>query len=107
MAQTKQSVKLKAVPLHDRILVRRVEAKKITDGGIFIPDAAQDKPHEGEVVSVGKGKSNEEGKILPMDVKPGDLVLFGAYSGQEITVDNEKLLIMREEELLCRFIEVK
>ena len=87
-------------PLHDRVLVKRVEAEEKTSGGIIIPDTAKEKPQEGEVISVGKGKSNDEGKVFPLDVKAGDRVLFGKYSGTEIKIDGEEFLIMREEEVL-------
>ncbi len=87
-------------PLHDRILVRRVEEADTTRGGIIIPDSAKDKPMEGEVISAGKGKINEEGKIRPLDVKEGDRILFGKYSGTEIKIDGEDFIIMREEEVL-------
>ncbi len=87
-------------PLHDRILVRRIEEGETVRGGIIIPDTAKEKPQEGEVISVGKGKSNDEGKVFPLDVKSGDRVLFGKYSGTEIKIDNEEFLIMREEEVL-------
>ena len=87
-------------PLHDRILVRRVEEGETVRGGIIIPDSAKEKPQEGEVISVGKGKSNDEGKVVPLDVKSGDRILFGKYSGTEIKIDGEELLIMREEEVL-------
>jgi chaperonin GroES len=87
-------------PLHDRILVRRVEEGETIRGGIIIPDSAKEKPMEGEVISVGKGKSNDEGKVFPLDVKAGDNILFGKYSGTEIKIDGEELLIMREEEVL-------
>ena len=87
-------------PLHDRILVRRVEEGESIRGGIIIPDSAKEKPQEGEVISVGKGKSNDEGKVFPLDVKAGDNILFGKYSGTEIKSDGEELLIMREEEVL-------
>jgi chaperonin GroES len=90
----------KFTPLHDRILVRRVEEAETTRGGIIIPDTAKDKPQEGEVISVGKGKINEEGKIRPLDVKEGDRILFGKYSGTEIKLDGEDFIIMREEEVL-------
>src|SRR5690242_19788817 len=90
----------KFTPLHDRILVRRIEESETTRGGIIIPDTAKDKPQEGEVVSVGKGKINEEGKVRPLDVKDGDRILFGKYSGTEIKLDGEELVIMREEEVL-------
>jgi chaperonin GroES len=87
-------------PLHDRILVRRVEETETVRGGIIIPDSAKEKPQEGEVISVGKGKSNDEGKVFPLDVKKGDRILFGKYSGTEIKIDGEEFLIMREEEVL-------
>ena len=87
-------------PLHDRILVRRVESEEKTKGGIIIPDSAKEKPQQGEVISVGKGKSNDEGKVFPLDVKAGDSILFGKYSGTEIKIDGEEFLIMREEEVL-------
>ncbi len=90
----------KLTPLHDRILVRRVEEAETTRGGLIIPDSAKDKPQEGEVVAVGKGKVNEEGKVRPLDVKEGDRILFGKYSGTEIKLDGEEFLIMREEEVL-------
>jgi len=90
----------KFTPLHDRILVRRVEEAETTRGGIIIPDTAKDKPQEGEVISVGKGKINEEGKVRPLDVKEGDRILFGKYSGTEIKIDGEDFVIMREEEVL-------
>ncbi len=90
----------KLTPLHDRILVRRVEEAETTRGGLIIPDSAKDKPQEGEVISVGKGKVNEEGKVRPLDVKEGDRILFGKYSGTEIKLDGEDFLIMREEEVL-------
>ena len=87
-------------PLHDRILLRRVEEGESIRGGIIIPDTAKEKPQEGEVIAVGKGKSNDEGKTFPLDVKAGDRVLFGKYSGTEIKIDGEEFLIMREEEVL-------
>ena len=90
----------KLTPLHDRILVRRVEESETTRGGIIIPDSAKDKPQEGEVIAVGKGKSNDEGKVFPLAVKAGDRILFGKYSGTEIKIDGEEFLIMREEEVL-------
>ena len=90
----------KFTPLHDRILVRRVEEADTTRGGIIIPDSAKDKPQEGEVISTGKGKISEEGKVRPLDVKDGDRILFGKYSGTEIKIDGEDFIIMREEEVL-------
>ena len=90
----------KLTPLHDRILVRRVDENETVRGGIIIPDTAKEKPQEGEVISVGKGKINEEGKVRPLDVKAGDRILFGKYAGTEIKIDNEEFLIIREEEVL-------
>jgi chaperonin GroES len=90
----------KLTPLHDRIVVRRVEEAETTRGGIIIPDSAKDKPQEGEVVAVGRGKTNDEGKTFPLDVKAGDRILFGKYAGTEIKIEGEELLIMREEEVL-------
>src|ERR1039457_1773796 len=90
----------KFTPLHDRILVRRVEEVGTTRGGIIIPDSAKDKPSEGEVISVGRGKSNDEGKVFPLAVKEGDHILFGKYSGTEIKLDGEDFIIMKEEEVL-------
>ena len=90
----------KLTPLHDRILVRRIEEAETTRGGIIIPDSAKDKPQEGEVVAAGKGKINEEGKVRPLDVKEGDRILFGKYAGTEIKIDGEEFVIMREEEVL-------
>jgi len=90
----------KLTPLHDRILVRRVEEQESVRGGIIIPDTAKEKPQEGEVIAVGKGKSNDEGKVFPLDVKAGDRILFGKYAGTEIRIDGEEFLIMREEEVL-------
>ena len=92
---------MKIRPLYDRIVVKRIEneAEK-THGGLFIPDSAKEKPQEGEVVSVGKGKRLEDGKIVPLDVQPGDRILFGKYSGSEIKLDGEELMIMREDEVL-------
>ena len=90
----------KLTPLHDRSVVRRIEESETTRGGIIIPDSAKDKPQEGEVIAVGKGKSNDEGKVFPLDVKAGNRILFGKYSGTEIKIDGEEFLIMREEEVL-------
>ena len=96
------SVKTAFTPLHDRILVRRVEETETIRGGIIIPDSAKEKPQEGEVIAVGKGKSNDEGKVFPLDVKAGDRVLFGKYSGTEIKIEDEELLILREDEILAK-----
>ncbi len=87
-------------PLHDRVLVRRIEAEEKTAGGIIIPDSAKEKPAEGEVVSVGTGARAENGTITPMDVRAGDRVLFGKWSGTEVKVDGEELLIMKESDIL-------
>ncbi len=87
-------------PLHDRLLVRRIEEEETVRGGIIIPDSAKEKPQEGEVVAAGKGKVTEDGKVLPLDVKEGDRILFGKYSGNEIKLDGEELLILREDEVL-------
>ena len=97
----------KFTPLHDRILIRRVEEAETTRGGIIIPDSAKDKPQEGEVMAVGKGKINDEGKVRPLDVKEGYRILFGKYSGTEIKLDGEELIIMREEEVLGIITGVK
>ena len=94
------SVATTFTPLHDRILLRRIDEGETVRGGIIIPDSAKEKPQEGEVISVGKGKSNDEGKVFPLDVKAGDRVLFGKYAGTEIKIDGEDFLIMREEEVL-------
>jgi chaperonin GroES len=87
-------------PLHDRVLVRRIEAEAARRGGIIIPHTAKEKPQEGKVLAVGKGKVSEDGKKIPLDVKAGDRVLFGKYSGSEITLDGEDLLILKEEDVL-------
>jgi chaperonin GroES len=90
----------KLTPLHDRIVVSRIEEAETSRGGIIIPDTAKDKPQEGKVIAVGKGKSNDEGKVFPLDVKSGDHILFGKYAGTEIKIDGEEYVIMREEEVL-------
>ncbi|HYU13126.1 MAG TPA: co-chaperone GroES [Stellaceae bacterium] len=87
-------------PLHDRVLIRRVEAEEKTLGGIIIPDTAKEKPMEGEVVSTGPGARGEDGKIQPMDVKAGDRVLFGKWSGTEVKLDGEDLIIMKESDIM-------
>lgn len=87
-------------PLYDRIVVKRIEEQETKVGGLFIPDSAKEKPQEGEVVAVGKGKRLEDGKVVPLDVQKGDRILFGKYSGSEIRIDGEELLIMREDEVL-------
>jgi chaperonin GroES len=87
-------------PLHDRVLVRRVEAEEKTAGGIIIPDTAKEKPQEGEVVAVGSGARGEDGTVTPLDVKSGDKILFGKWSGTEVRVNGEDLLIMKESDIL-------
>ena len=87
-------------PLHDRVLVRRIEAEEKTAGGIIIPDTAKEKPQEGEVVAVGEGARDEDGDRIPLDVKAGDRILFGKWSGTEVKVDGEELLIMKESDIL-------
>jgi chaperonin GroES len=87
-------------PLHDRVLVRRVEAEEKTAGGIIIPDTAKEKPMEGEIVAVGPGARGEDGKIQQLDVKPGDRVLFGKWSGTEVKLDGEDLIIMKETDIM-------
>ncbi len=87
-------------PLYDRIVVKRIEEKETKVGGLFIPDSAKEKPQEGEVVAVGQGKRTEDGKLIPLDVKAGDRILFGKYSGSDIKIDGEEYLIMREDEVL-------
>jgi chaperonin GroES len=87
-------------PLHDRVLVRRVEAEEKTAGGIIIPDTAKEKPQEGEIVAVGSGARNEQGEITPLEVKSGDRILFGKWSGTEVRVGGEDLLIMKESDIL-------
>ena len=87
-------------PLHDRILVRRIEADEKTAGGIIIPDTAKEKPSQGEVISVGPGGRDESGKLIPIDIKAGDRVLFGKWSGTEVKIDGEDLLIMKESDIL-------
>ncbi len=91
---------MKFRPLHDRVLLRRVEQNEKTAGGIIIPDTAKEKPMEGEILAVGSGSRNEEGKVVPLDVKAGDRVLFGKWSGTEVKIDGEDLLIMKESDLL-------
>jgi len=87
-------------PLHDRVLVRRIEAEEKTAGGIIIPDSAQEKPSEGEVVAVGNGSKAEDGSVTPLDVKAGDRVLFGKWSGTEVKIAGEDLLIMKESDIM-------
>ena len=91
---------MKVRPLHDRVIIKRVEEQETVRGGIIIPDSAKEKPQEGEVVAAGTGKRLENGQIIPLEVKAGDRVLFGKYSGTEIKLDGEELLILREDEIL-------
>jgi len=91
---------VKIRPLQDRVIVKRIEEEEKTKGGIIIPDTAKEKPQEGKVIAVGKGKLNEDGKVVPLDVKVNDRILFGKYSGSEINMDGEEHLIMREEDIL-------
>jgi chaperonin GroES len=91
---------MKIRPLQDRVIVKRVEEEEMTKGGIIIPDTAKEKPQEGKVIAVGKGKITEDGKVIPLDVKAGDRILFGKYAGTEIKVEGEEHLIMREDDIL-------
>jgi chaperonin GroES len=91
---------MKIRPLYDRIVVKRIEQQEQMHGGLYIPDTAKEKPQEGEVVAVGKGKRLEDGKVIPLDVAVGDRILFGKYSGSDIKLEGEELLIMREDEVL-------
>jgi len=92
---------MKIRPLHDRLLVERLEEKEIKKGGIIIPDTAKEKPQEGKVIAVGNGKVTDEGKKIPLDVKAGDRILFGKYSGSEVKIDDKEYLIMREDDVLA------
>ena len=94
---------MKFRPLHDRVVIRRLDSDERSAGGIIIPDTAQEKPSEGEVVAVGDGRRSEDGKVTPLDVKPGDRVLFGKWSGTEVTLDGDDLLIMKESDIMCVF----
>src|SRR3954453_2229496 len=87
-------------PLHDRVVVRRIEAEEKTKGGIIIPDPAKEKPQEGEVIAVGPGARDENGKVTPLDLQPGDRILFGKWSGTEVRIDGEDLLIMKESDIM-------
>jgi chaperonin GroES len=96
---------VRIAPLHDRVLVRRLEKKETAKGGIIIPDSAKEKPQEGEVISVGAGKI-EKGHRVPLDVKAGDRILFGKYTGNDITLDDQEYLILREEDILAKFSRI-
>ncbi len=98
---------MKARPLHDRIILKRIEEKETVKGGIIIPDTAKEKPMEGQVIAAGPGKIMDDGKRAPMDVKAGDRVLFGKYAGTEIKIDDEEYVIMREEEILAVLVKEK
>ena len=87
-------------PLHDRVLVRRIDAPEKTAGGIIIPDNAKEKPQEGEIIAAGKGKVGDDGKLIPMDVKAGDKILYGKYSGTEVKIEGQEYLIMHQEDIL-------
>jgi chaperonin GroES len=91
---------MKIRPLQDRVIVKRLEEEEKTKGGIIIPDTAKEKPQEGKVIAVGKGKMTDEGKLIPLDVKAGDRILFGKYAGTEVKIEGEEHLIMREEDIL-------
>jgi len=97
---SKRRREVKIRPLQDRVILKRIEEEEKSKGGIIIPDTAKEKPQEGKVIAVGKGKANEDGKITPLDVKVNDRVLFGKYAGSEIFIDGEEHLIMREEDIL-------
>ena len=92
---------MKVRPLHDRIMIERLEEKEVKKGGIIIPDTAKEKPQEGKVIAVGNGKVGDNGKKIPLDVKAGDKILFGKYSGSEVKIDDKEYLIMREEDVLA------
>ena len=92
---------MKIRPLHDRVIVKRLEEERTSPGGIVIPDSAAEKPMQGKIVAVGKGKILEDGKVRPLDVKVGDKILFGKYSGNEVKVDGEELVVMREEDVMA------
>lgn len=93
---------MKVTPLYDRVLLKRLEEQEVKKGGIIIPDTAKEKPQEAEVIAVGKGRMNEEGKLVPLEVKKGDKVLIGKYSGTEVTIDGVEHVILREEEILAK-----
>ena len=95
------ATKTKLRPLHDRILVKRVEEEEVRRGGIIIPDTAKEKPQEGKVIAAGNGKVTEDGKKIPLDVKAGDRILFGKYSGSEVKIEDKEYLILREEDVLA------
>ena len=91
---------MRITPLHDRVIVKRLDPETVSKGGILIPDAATEKPEQGEVIAVGPGKRNDDGKLQPLTLNPGDKILFGKYSGQTVKMDGEEILVMREEDVL-------
>jgi chaperonin GroES len=93
---------MKVFPLHDRVLLKRIEEQEVKRGGIIIPDTAKEKPQEAEIIEAGKGRVNDDGKVIPLDVKKGDRVLIGKYSGAEVTIDGVEHIIVREEEILAK-----
>ncbi|NIM91066.1 MAG: co-chaperone GroES [Candidatus Aminicenantes bacterium] len=93
---------MKVIPLHDRVLLKRLEEQEVKKGGIIIPDTAKEKPQEAEVIEVGKGRVTEDGKVIPLDVKKGDKVLIGKFSGTEVTIGDIEHIIVREEEILAK-----
>ena len=93
---------MKITPLYDRVLLKRIEETEVRRSGIIIPDTAKEKPQEAEVIAVGKGKLDDDGKVIPLEVKKGDRVLIGKYSGTEVTIDGEEHIILREEEILAK-----
>ena len=95
-----ETLVMKIRPLHDRVIVKRMEEERKTASGIVIPDAATEKPDQGEIIAVGTGKKDDQGKLIPLDVKVGDRVLFGKYAGQTVKVDGDELLVMREEDIM-------
>lgn len=97
---TETATKIKIQPLGDRVIVKPLEQKEVKKGGIIIPDTAKEKPQEGEIYAVGKGRTTEDGKLVPMEVKTGDKILYGKYSGTEVKINDEEYLIMREEDIL-------
>jgi chaperonin GroES len=99
-AISKEETFMKFRPLHDRVVVRRIEGEEKTKGGIIIPDTAKEKPQEGEVIAVGPGARDESGKLVPLDLKAGDRILFGKWSGTEVKIDGEELLIMKESDVM-------
>lgn len=95
---------MKVTPLHDRVLLKRLEEQELKKGGIIIPDTAKEKPQEAEVIAVGKGRVTEDGKVIPLELKKGDKVLIGKFSGTEVTIDDVEHVIVREEEILAKII---